>query len=98
LDYLAGVLESVAHVARGLTILVGVDITVIALLVICFMESLGQAKALPHGMICALVDRSWSIEELRVLLIIAMLGEGLIDGGNKVFRSVTSELPGFGAL
>jgi hypothetical protein len=49
-------------------------------------------------MICALVDRSWSIEELRVLLIIAMLGEGLIDGGNKVFRSVTSELPGFGAL
>ena len=46
------------------------------------LELLGQAKAVLHLMLCVLVERARTIEDLLILLVIVPLGARLIDSSN----------------
>lgn len=79
-------------------ILARVVIMVIALLVLLFEEGLGKAYALLHSMLRAFMDWAWAVEEPVELRAIVTLGTRLLDGSDKVVRSMASQLPRFGAL
>lgn len=49
-------------------------------------------------MLCAFMDRVWSIKELCILRIIVALSTGLVDGGHDILWSAMMKLPSFGAL
>jgi hypothetical protein len=93
MDGLAGVLESIGHVARGLAILATIIITAVVLLVLLVAESFGYAQTLLRGMLGAFMDQTRSVKELCILLIVAALSARLIKGGDEVVLSATSELP-----
>ena len=48
------------------------------------LELLGQAKAVLHPMLCVLVERARTVEDLLILFIIVPLGVRLINSSNEV--------------
>ena len=58
------------------------------------LELLGQAKAAFHLMLCVLVERARTVEDLLILLIVVPLGTRLIDSTNEVVWPAATILTG----
>ena len=89
-DHLVMILKGIIIAPRWSVASIPIGV-VIQLLV---LELLGQAKAVFHLMLCVLVERARTIEDLLILLVIVPLGARLIDSSNEVVWSAATILTG----
>jgi hypothetical protein len=93
--HLIVVLEGGVVVFRWSVLLVLIIVAVILLLV---LEFLGEAVAVLHLVLGIFVERTGSIQDLLVLLVVAPLGVGFTDRGDVVVWSASTKLGRFGPL
>jgi hypothetical protein len=94
-DHLVMVLEGISIAPRWSAAFGSVVGVVVQLLV---LELLSQAKAVLHLMSGILVERTWAIKDLLVLLVIVMLDARFINGGDDVVWSAVAILTRLGSF